>query len=205
MTAPRETLRPLRWGSLPVPISAMWEGDVAARSARVVRWPPDPGMLYFSAGGHAPGVGRPMFKVLHEDRCRALLSLDLCQMCGEALGPSRVCVGTGSRRGVLPLVSDGLPMHAPCARVACEACPGLQRREATRTLHLYRVDGSLQNGALRPAPRLLAAISPAQGGMEDVNALIRKHGVVVAGPDVVLTRFMRIQLADLPTDRGFDA
>ena len=58
-----------------VPYTAMWTGESAARKPLPVRetlrgLQP---LLFLSEGVNAPGEGKPMFKMLHQDRCREVI------------------------------------------------------------------------------------------------------------------------------------
>lgn len=188
------SLAPLRYGSLPVPVTAAWSVEQDQREPRVVLWRCGVrGMLRFTSDGpNLPGQGKPLFKILHADRCRTVIAGDLCQMCVRPLPADRICMNTNRVLQNMPLISDGLPMCPACAMVAYRACIGLQRHEERGVLRIYvtRRDGQVL------APKVLG-ISTGPGSDERVNALLRKHGKLYSGPDMQLRAFRRISLAQL--------
>lgn len=187
-------LTPQRYGAIPVPITAAWSVEQEQRNPRVVLWRCGPhGLLKFTSDGpNLPGQGRPLFKIIHGDRARAVIAGDLCQICCERLGTERICTTTGATLEGMPLVSDGLPMHPACALVAYRACIGLQRAEAAGTLRLYVIPP----GGYRLAPKILGLAS-GPGSDERVNRLVRQHGQIFNGPDLQLWSFRRISVAEL--------
>ncbi|MBU8540238.1 hypothetical protein [Falsiroseomonas tokyonensis] len=187
-------LAPQRYGALPVPVTAAWSVEQDEREPRVVRWRCGArGELRFTSDGvNRPGEGKPLFTILHADRCRAVIERGLCQMCVRPLPHCRICMTSGATLQGLPLVSDGLPMCPACAMTAYRACIGLQRNEAAGRLRIYAVEA---DGWVL-SPKVLGIVS-GPGADERVNALIRKHGKLYAGPDLQLRRFRRLALADL--------
>ena len=177
-------LRPIRWGHVPVPITAMWTGELEARCPRVRRetWGGHR-LAMLSEGVDAPGLGKPLFKMLHADRCRAVLRSGLCQMCCEPLPRHVVTMNQGQADTGRPLISDGLPMCPACGLDAYHACPGLQRQAREGKLRIWWSP----RGAWVCAPVILGAVSPEHGGDERINALLARVGQVWTGPKLVLT------------------
>jgi hypothetical protein len=187
-------LHPQRYGVLPVPVTAAWSAEQDAREPRVVRWRcGGMGTLNFvSDGPNWPGKGKPLFKILHADRCRAVIQHGLCQMCVRPLPAQRVCMNSGNTLHGLPLVVDGLPMCPGCAVTAYRACIGLQRHEQAGRLRIFLVGP----GSHVLAPKVLG-IATGPGSDERTNALIRRHGKLYSGPDLQLRSFRRLSLTDL--------
>lgn len=190
---------PFTYGSSPVPYTAAWTGEQASRSPTAVRWRcGHHGTLRFvSDGPNRPGDGKPLFTVLHADRCREVLERRLCQMCVKPLPRTFICVTSGTTLQGLPLVVDGLPMCPGCAVAAFEACPGLQRNESAGRLRIFALD----HGGFSFAPKVLG-FAEGPGSDERTNALIRKHGKIYSGPDLVLHAFRRLDLTGLRQMEG---
>ena len=190
---------PIRWGSVTVPYTAMWTGDSAARKPLPVRetlrgLQP---LLFLSEGVNAPGEGKPMFKMLHQDRCREVIRLRLCQMTLRPLHAWVICMNQGQRDPLGPVISDGLPMNPDGARTAFEQCPGLQAQAAAGSLRIWRVPLL----AWKLAPVILGHRDPPEGD-ERVNAILQ-HMRLYAGPRLVLdgNRARRITPDDLMARR----
>lgn len=188
------TDRLLRWGNVVVPWTAAWSSE-ASRDRNFIRTEKldGRGLRFLCEGIDSPGVGKPLFKVLHNDRCRTVLKLRICQICRRPLPDDVICMNQGELEGMYPLINDGLPMCSSCAALALAQCPGLQRAEAAGRLRIWRVSTWLH------APVLIGPKSEEQGGNPHVNALLaRERGPVFSGIKLVLTRFRRMSASDLP-------
>jgi hypothetical protein len=175
----------LHWGAVVVPWSASWSSEsdrsaVFIRTERIGRH----SLRFICDGPNTPGQGRPMFKTLHNERCRDLIRRRLCQICRAALPAEAICMNQGEREGIYPLINDGLPMCRPCAVLALEQCPGLRRASEAGELRIWRA------AAWEYAPVLIGMADPANGGNPALNALLAKErGSVFSGVKLVLTRF----------------
>lgn len=191
---------PFTFGDAPVPYTAAWSEEQENRAPRVVRWgPASLRRPYVSDGVNRPGAGKPVFKVLHADRCREVIGGDLCQMCVKPLCKTRICMTSGTTLKARPLVVDGLPMHHACAFAAYQACPGLRRSEAEGRLRIF----AIPEDGYDLAPKVLG-ITSGPGSDERVNALLRQHGRLYSGPDLVLRVFRWMSLAELQSVMEFD-
>ena len=185
----------LRWDNVVVPWTAAWSSEEARDHCYIRTEKLDGRPLRFLCDGiDSPGVGKPMFKVLHNERCRAVLRERICQICCTPLPDDAICMNQGELEGMYPLINDGLPMCSPCAALALAQCPGLQRLEASGRLHIWKASKWLH------APILIGPTPEAQGGNPHVNALLaRERGPVFSGIKLALTRFHTLRAADLPT------
>jgi hypothetical protein len=183
----------LRWGAVVVPWTAAWTSEASRDRAfiRTERFEGIP-LRFLCEGVDTLGVGKPLFKMLHNDRCRDVLHRRVCQICRTPLPAAPICVNQGEREGIYPLINDGLPMCAPCAALALAQCPGLQAAEAAGRLRIWEAS------AWRHAPVLRATVPRARGGNPHVNdLLLREFGPVFSGMKLVLTKFRQIQSVDL--------
>lgn len=173
---------PIRWGRVTVPFTAMWTWEAERRVPQRVPspFPLLPGVDFLSEGVDHP-EGKPMFKMLHQDRCRYVVRRRLCQMTLQPLQAWVYAMNQGQRDRIGPVISDGLPMNLDGARTAYEQCPGLQAQAASGALHIYRVP----LGAWVVAPVILRPRDPQDGGDERVNQLLRA-GPLYSGPRLVL-------------------
>lgn len=173
---------PIRWGSVTVPFTAMWTWEAERRVPQRVLspWPELQGVSFLSEGVDHP-EGKPMFKMLHQDRCRYVVRRRLCQMTLQPLQAWVYVMNQGQRDQIGPVISDGLPMNLDGARMAYEQCPGLQAQAASGGLRIYRVP----LGAWILAPVILRPRDPQEGGDERVNRLL-EGGLLYAGPRLVL-------------------
>lgn len=187
-------LAPQRYGDVPVPITAAWSVEQVERQPRVVRWRcGGMGVLKFTSDGVSkPGIGKPLFKIIHADRARAVLDQDVCQICCRRLDPERIVMNSNTYLQGLPLISDGLPMHPACAAVAYDACIGLRNNHEAGRLRIYAVP----KDGWTLAPKVLGMM-PVPPGDPRTNALLAKHGKLYAGPDLQLRRFRSVTVADL--------
>lgn len=179
------TLAPIVWHGVRVPWTAMWSSEQKWRAPRTVRqrWNGRT-LTMLSEGVDTPGVGKPLFKMLHADRCRHVIVDSLCQMCVQPLESLVVCVNQGQTDRFRPLINDGLPMHPDCAREAFAACPGMQRHAAAGVLRAWEAP----KGGWIEAPVLLGTAPESAGGDARVNHLIRTSMVdIFTGPKLVLT------------------
>lgn len=183
----------LRWGAVAVPWTAAWSSEVSREACYVRTERLDGKPLRFLCDGiESPGVGKPIFATLHNERSRTVVHDRLCQICRKPLSDGGVCMNQGERDGFYPLINDGLPMCDPCAALALEQCPGLQRAHGVGQLRIYRAKGWLH------APVLLGPKPEAEGGNPKVNALLAvERGPVFAGIKLVLTRFSTVDAKDL--------
>lgn len=175
--------QPIRWGAVTVPFTAMWSREAEIRvpgreRATIRKLPP---LDWLTEGADAP-EGKPLFKMLHQDRCRYVIQRRLCQMTLRPLQAWVICMNQGQRDHIGPVISDGLPMNPDGARMALEQCPGLQRQAEAGHLHIFRVPLDLWT----LAPVMLRPRSPEEGGDERVNALLGA-GRLWAGPRLVLS------------------
>ncbi len=180
----------LRWGDVVVPWTAAWSSE-APRDRSFIRTERIGGMsLRFLCDGiDTPGVGKPMFKVLHNERCRDVIRRRVCQICRGPLGGDRVAMNMGEREGLYPLINDGLPMCRGCAELALAQCPGLQKAAQTGWLRMWHAIDWIF------APVVLGPVPPENGGNPHVNALLAKEcEPVFSGVKLVLTRFRSLHV-----------
>lgn len=184
----------LKWGNVSVPHTAMWTDEAAGRAPfiRHERWSGQ--RLAMLCEGINQQTGKPLFAMLHADRCREVLRNSTCQMCLQAL-PKRVwTINQDQRDGGRPLISDGLPMCPECAIGAFQACPGMQRQAEESMLRVWESPLS----AWLFAPVLLGPVPVNKGGDERTNTLLRKaRGPVFTGPKLVLTKFCAVPVISL--------
>lgn len=186
---------PIKWGNVTVPYTAMWAGEADRRQPKAVRerWGKH-SIWMLSESVSAPGDGKPLFKMLHADRCRQVIKRGLCQMCLSMLPAQVVTVNQGQRDGFNPLISDGLPMCPRCALEALESCPGMQRQEEQGALRMWL---SLYDRWLI-APVALGEVPASKGGDERLNALLRSWpDPIFTGPKLVVLGAQRIRPEDL--------
>lgn len=183
----------LHWGAVVVPWSAAWSTEVGT-DASFIRTERLDGIdvRFLCDGVEAPGVGKPLFKTLHNARSRDLIRNRLCQLCKTHLPGGGICMNQGENHGLYPLINDGLPMCDPCAVLALAQCPGLQRAAAGGKLRLWRASHWLH------APVLLGVVPEERGGNPIINALLeRERGRVFSGIKLVLTRFRSVDPKEL--------
>ena len=182
----------VRWGNLTVPYTAMWTGEVEQREPAIARVSIDGRTLrMLSEGVNAPGTGKPLFKVTHNDRVREVILKRVCQMCMEPLPHRVVTFNQAQVDQRRPLISDGLPMCPHCALEAFEACPGMQAQKERGQLRCW----ISPVGAWLHAPVVLGPRDPRDGGDERVNALIMKdRALLYSGPKLVLTAWEGLTL-----------
>lgn len=186
-------MTPQSFGAIRVPYTAAWTEEQQARYPTVVRWRcGDRTLPFISDTLNLPGKGKPLFKVLHADRCREVMEKDVCQMCVKPLSTHRFCITSGGTLQGLPLVVDGLPMHADCAVAAYRACPGLQRQQEAGRLRIFLLSGK----SYLLVPKVLGIASGPEAD-ERTNDLIRRHGRLYSGPDLQLRAFTLISLVQL--------
>lgn len=186
--------QPKRWGNVTVPYTAMWSTEIERREPRVVyeRWCGQR-LAMLSEGIHAC-EGKPVFKMLHADRCREVIRQEICQMCLRRLPDRVVTVNQGQEDRFRPLINDGLPMCPGCALDALVACPGMQRQQEAGTLRLWLS----RRGEWLLAPVLLGPVRVMDGGDERINAMLHRTAQqVFTGPKLVLTGWRRVAAADL--------
>ncbi|RKN38330.1 hypothetical protein [Streptomyces hoynatensis] len=164
------------WGpkGLPVPYVARWSGEPVTAGGRLTVRPDGRGLAYrdetpadrdrhgvlWARMVHAPGAGRPDYRVMHPARQRRAMGERLCQVCGREAGRT----GKGwlflMRRpeagDEVPGWPEGLlcrkpPVCAPCAEVATRHCPHLEPPVFVRC-RKPRVWGVF-GGAFTPGPR----------------------------------------------------
>lgn len=181
----------LWWGSTAVPWSAGWTGEYEDRDSVCIRTEHLEGkrLRFLCDGVDRPGLGRPRFKTLHNERCRDLIRTRSCQICRRHYPPGAkvICMNQGERDWLYPLINDGLPMCDDCAALALRQCPGLQRAMAAGLLKVYRA------WTWAFAPVLIGKADPATGGNPKVNALLdRERGPVFSGIKLLLTGFQAI-------------
>lgn len=183
---------PIRWGDVTVPYTVMWTAEFECPDKqRVVeeKWAGQ--KLLMLSDGIDRREGKPLFKMLHADRCRYVLRHALCQMCLECLPNRVVTINQGEVDGLRPLISDGLPMCPQCALEAVRACPGMQRQYAAGTLRMW----CSASGAWNFAPVMLRPIPNYSGGDAEINRLLMTWAprIVFRGPKLVLSRFIQIK------------
>ena len=148
-------------------------------------------LRFLCDGIDTPGVGKPLFAILHNERSRDVLRRRVCQICQDPLR-SAICMNQGERDGIFPLINDGLPMCDDCAGLALAQCPGLRRAADAGRLRLYRTDG------WRFAPMRLGMVPESRGGNPRLNRLLAaERGPVFSGVKLLLTRFRQIDPATL--------
>ena len=113
-----------------IPWSVSWTGEQAFRVQPSRDFP---GMLELDQR-HAPGVGEPVFAVMHVSRQRRAVADLLCHVCGQPTSShDRFIFPTAS--GGLVTLQDGSqqygcnvpPMHRACSARARASCPHLLR------------------------------------------------------------------------------
>lgn len=184
---------PIKWGNVTVPYTAMWTDELERRKPRIVmeRWHGH--RIAMLGEGVSIQEGKPVFKMLHADRCREVIRRGLCQMCLKPLPSNVVTVNQCQHDALRPLINDGLPMCPPCAMEALDACPGMQRQQADGTLRMWISPCR----AWLLAPVILRVVSEDRGGDERLNRLLRfARQPVFTGPKLVLTSFRRFTLGD---------
>ena len=184
----------IQWGNVTVPYTVIWSDEIENRKPAVVIERIEGQRLpMLSEGIHQP-TGKPIFKMLHADRCREVVNHNLCQMCLDHLPVRVVTVTQGQQDRYRPLVSDGLPMCPACALEALASCPGMQRQQASGTLRLWLS----RRGAWLLAPVILAIASESHGGHESINRLLRSYGrPVFTGPKLVLTQWRLVSPVEI--------
>jgi len=183
----------VRFGNFVVPWTAKWtsEDDTHRSVVRTVKLDGH-AMRFICEGINTPGVGKPLFKILHNDRCRSVLRDRVCQICRARLPKDPICINQGETDGIYPLINDGLPMCVPCAALSLAQCPGLQRAETVGRLRLWRASAWLH------APILLKPVPHERGGNPHLNALLAmERGPVFSGVKLLLTRFRAISADEL--------
>lgn len=185
--------RLLRWGDVVVPWTAAWSSEATRdrcfiRTERIGRRE----MRFLCDGIDSPGVGKPLFAILHNERCRDVIRRRVCQICRTHMPGEVVCMNHGETEGMMPLINDGLPMCMPCAALALAQCPGLRRAAAADRLRIWVAQDWM------PAPVLLGLVPVERGGNPHVNALLAKErGPVFSGIKLVLTRFRQCLPAEI--------
>lgn len=185
---------PIRWGAVTVPYIAMWTAEIERRApfVRHERW--DGRRIAMLCEGVTAQEGKPVFKMLHADRCREVVREGLCQMCVRPLPDVVITVNQGQVDHYRPLISDGLPMCPACAAEALNVCPGMQRQAAAGSLRLW--ESRREEWLI--APVLLGVAPKERGGDERINRLIlATRQPVFTGPKLVLRSFRMITQHDL--------
>lgn len=183
----------LRWGAVSVPWTAAWSSEQSRESCYIRTEELDGRPIRFLCDGiETPGVGKPAFAILHNERSRDVVRRRICQICRKRLPDGGICMNQGERDGMFPLINDGLPMCEPCAALALRQCPGLTRAAAAGRLRIYRARDWLH------APVMLGPKPESAGGNPRVNALLAaERGPVFSVIKLVLTRFASAPIQEL--------
>ncbi|RKN45017.1 hypothetical protein [Streptomyces hoynatensis] len=169
----------LTWGPnrLPVPYVAKWSGEEVLAGGALGLRPGGWGLAYrdeaaadrdrhgvlWARVGHAPGSGRPDFRVMHPARQRHAMQHRLCQVCARPADRNGKGWLFALRRpdaaDALPGWPEGLlstkpPVCAPCARLATEHCPHLGEPVFVRVRkpRVWGVFGGAFGPGLTPGP-----------------------------------------------------
>lgn len=186
--------RAIKWGLVTVPYTAMWTVEDERREPTVVyeTWA-GRRLALISEGVTAIHEGKPLFKVLHSDRCREVLRDSLCQMCVRPLPRTVYAVNQGrlDEDTGTPHLTDGLPMCLNCMLEALNACPGMQRQVGEGKLKMF----SVPRGAWLPKPAYLGVVPVEHGGNEKINDIVRRHRYepVFGAMGLTLTSWKRIE------------
>jgi hypothetical protein len=172
----------------------MWTAEAERRSPRIVRERWCGHWLSMLSEGVTAFDGKPLFKMLHADRCREVIRKGWCQICLSDLPDTVIAVNQGQADVGRPLISDGLPMCPRCALEAFESCPGMQRQQQQGALHFW----ATKAGYWLQAPVLLGCVPESEGGDERVNDLLARQPCrVFTGPKLVLAAAVDVSLLDL--------
>lgn len=184
------------WGRAPVPYTAPWTGEMDNRKpfVRYEHWR-GKRIRMLCEGVNTPGVGKPMFSSLHNDRCREVVKQRLCQICRLRQQGPMYCMNSGELDHFAPLINDGLPMCAEHAALSLQHCPALQQREAAGTLRIYRTM------TWDVAPIILGIVPEAKGGHPEVNRLVGEGNargeMTFGGIKLVLRTYELVTPADV--------
>lgn len=132
-------MKPLMYGSVPVPWTASWSEEESFFLARC----PYAGRLALCQP-ERPGEGRPMFGKPHSIRQRKAIALGLCDLCARPLaGRTKVSLSHAKIYGhgaEGPAILQVEPMlHRECALVSMRHCPSLRRDIKAETLMIRQV------------------------------------------------------------------
>lgn len=178
---------PIKYGGVTVPYTAMWTAENERRQPSIVREKWGGQYMDMLSEGITALEGKPLFAMLHVDRCREVVREGLCQMCVGPLPKQVYAINQGRMHENRPHLTDGLPMCLDCVLEALNACPGMHKQiEAGWPPRFF----SCPRGAWLYVPSLVGADSE----HENVNRVVRDNrGPVCGGMGMALTSWKRVE------------